>query len=100
VVLDYSVLDAEVLQQCPQLKLVCFLGIGYRNYVDVEAATQRGVVITYTPDYGATSVAEHTLGLILALTRHIGAAFVSFRDGRWEPGRFQGATPQKSALLV
>jgi D-3-phosphoglycerate dehydrogenase len=90
VVLDYSVMDAELLQQCPKLKLVCFLGIGYRNHIDVEAARQRGVVITYTPDYGATSVAEHTLGLILALTRHIAAAFVSFRDGRWEPGRFQG----------
>jgi phosphoglycerate dehydrogenase-like enzyme len=100
VVLDYSVLDAEVLQQCPQLKLVCFLGIGYRNYVDVEVATQRGVVITYTPDYGATSVAEHTLGLILALMRHIGAAFVSFRDGRWEPGRFQGVELRHKKLGI
>jgi D-3-phosphoglycerate dehydrogenase len=100
VVLDYSVLDAEVLQQCPQLKLVCFLGIGYRNYVDVEVATQRGVVITYTPDYGATSVAEHTLGLILALTRHIGASFVSFRDGRWEPGRFQGVELRHKKLGI
>ena len=100
VVLDYSVLDAEVLQQCPLLKLVCFLGIGYRNYVDVEAATRRGVVITYTPDYGATSVAEHTLGLILALTRHIGASFVSFRDGRWEPGRFQGVELRHKKLGI
>jgi phosphoglycerate dehydrogenase-like enzyme len=100
VVLDYSVLDAEVLQQCPQLKLVCFLGIGYRNYVDVEVATQRGVVITYTPDYGATSVAEHTLGLILALTRHIGTSFVSFRDGRWEPGRFQGVELRHKKLGI
>jgi D-3-phosphoglycerate dehydrogenase len=90
VVLDYSVMDAAVLAQCPKLKLICFLGIGYGNHIAVEAATRQGVVITYTPDYGATSVAEHTLGLILALTRHIGASFVSFRDGRWEPGRFQG----------
>jgi phosphoglycerate dehydrogenase-like enzyme len=90
VILDYSVLDADVLQQCPQLKLVCFLGIGYMNYIDVEAATRQGVVITYTPDYGATSVAEHALALILALTRHIGTSYVSFQEGRWEPGRFQG----------
>lgn len=90
VILDYSVMDAEVVRQCPVLRVVCFLGIGYASYVDVAEATRRGVVVTYTPDYGATSVAEHTLGLILALTRHIGAAFVSMREGQWKPNRFQG----------
>lgn len=90
VVLDYSVLDAEVLRACERLKLITFLGIGYRSYVDVEEATRRRIAIAYTPDYGATSVAEFALGMILALTRHIGPAFVSLREGRWEPGRFQG----------
>ena len=46
--------------------------------------------MAYTPDHGATSVAEHALAMILALTRHVGAAFLSAREGRWEPGRFQG----------
>ncbi|RMF84876.1 MAG: D-2-hydroxyacid dehydrogenase family protein [Nitrospinota bacterium] len=90
VFLDYSVMDAEVLQHCPKLRFICFLGIGYASCIDVEEATRRGIVITYTPDYGATSVAEHTLGMILALTRHICAAAHSFRQGRWEPGQFQG----------
>jgi D-3-phosphoglycerate dehydrogenase len=48
------------------------------------------VAIANTPDYGATSVAEHCLAMILAATRHIGPAFLSFREGRWEPGRFVG----------
>jgi phosphoglycerate dehydrogenase-like enzyme len=90
IVLDYSVLDAEVLNQCDQLRFISFLGIGYASCIDVEVATRRGVLIANTPDYGATSVAEHALGLILALTRHIGAGFLSLREGRWEPGRFQG----------
>jgi len=90
VFLDYSVMDAEVIRQCPKLRFVCFLGIGYASCVDVAEATRRGVVVTYTPDYGATSVAEHALGLILALTRRIGFAFLSIRAGRWEPGTFQG----------
>ncbi len=90
VFLDYSLMDAEVLSQCPRLRFVCFLGIGYRSCIDVDEATRRGVVVTYTPDYGATSVAEHALGMVLALTRHIGAAFLSIREGRWEPERFQG----------
>jgi D-3-phosphoglycerate dehydrogenase len=90
VVLDYSVMDAEVLQACERLRFISFLGIGYASCIDVVEATRRGVVIAYTPDYGATSVAEHALTMILAVTRHIGPAFLSFREGRWEPGRFVG----------
>jgi phosphoglycerate dehydrogenase-like enzyme len=90
VVLDYSVMDAEVLRACDRLRFISFLGIGYASCIDVAEATRRGVAIAYTPDYGATSVAEHALAMILALTRHVGPAFVSAREGKWEPGRFQG----------
>jgi phosphoglycerate dehydrogenase-like enzyme len=90
VVLDYSTLDAAVLRACERLRFICFLGIGYASCIDVAEATRRRIAVAYTPDYGATSVAEHALALILALTRHVGAAFVSARAGRWEPGRFRG----------
>jgi D-3-phosphoglycerate dehydrogenase len=90
VFLDYSVMDAEVIRQCPRLRFVCFLGIGYRSCVDVEEAQRRGVTVTYTPDYGATSVAEHALALILGIARGVAAADASLRQGRWEPGRFRG----------
>ena len=90
VVLDYSEMDAEVLRGCPRLRFISFLGIGYNSCIDVAEATRRGIAVAYTPDYGATSVAEHALAMILALTRHIGPAFVSVREGRWEPGRFTG----------
>ncbi len=90
VILDYSMMDAEVLRRCERLRFVSFLGIGYATCIDVAEATRRGIVVANTPDYGATSVAEHALGMILALTRGIGAAHASMREGRWEPGRFQG----------
>jgi D-3-phosphoglycerate dehydrogenase len=90
IVLDYSVLDAEVLSHCERLRFISFLGIGYSSCIDVAAATRQGIAIANTPDYGATSVAEHALALMLALTRHVGASFASMREGRWEPGRFQG----------
>lgn len=90
VVLDYSEMDAEVLRACPDLRLITFLGIGYASAIDVEEATRRRIAIAYTPDYGATSVAEHAFGMIVAVTRHIGQAYLSFREGRWEPGRFVG----------
>jgi len=90
VVLDYSLMDAEVLRACDRLRFVSFLGIGYASCIDIDEATRRGVVVANTPDYGATSVAEHCLGMILAATRHIPASYVSLREGRWEPGRFVG----------
>ena len=90
VVLDYSVMDAEVLAACERLRFISFLGIGYGSCIDVAEATRRRIAVAYTPDYGATSVAEHALALLLALVRHVGPAFVSAREGRWEPGRFQG----------
>src|SRR5260370_29930309 len=90
VILDYSMMDAEVLRACEHLRFISFLGIGYNSCIDVAEATRRGVAVAYTPDYGATSVAEHALAMILALTRHIGPAVVSVREGRWEPGRFTG----------
>jgi len=90
VVLDYSEMDAEVLRACEHLRFISFLGIGYASCIDVAEATGRKIAVAYTPDYGATSVAEHALAMILALTRHLGQAYVSAREGRWEPGRFQG----------
>jgi D-3-phosphoglycerate dehydrogenase len=90
VVLDYSEMDAEVLRACERLRFISFLGIGYNSCIDVAEATRRGVTVAYTPDYGATSVAEHALAMLMALTRHIGPAFVSAREGRWEPGKFLG----------
>jgi phosphoglycerate dehydrogenase-like enzyme len=100
VILDYSMMDEEVLAQCPRLRFVAFLGIGYASCIDVDAATRRGILVSNTPDYGATSVAEHALGLILALTRHIATSYVSLRDGRWEPGRFQGMELRGKTLGV
>jgi len=100
VFLDYSVMDAEVIQACPNLKFVCFLGIGYANCIDVAAATKQGVTVSYTPGYGATSVAEYTLGLILALTRHIAASYYSLKHGAWLSAKFQGVDLKGKTLGI
>jgi len=90
VFLDYSVMDAEVIAACPKLKFICFFGIGYGNCIDVAAATKHGVTVSYTPGYGATAVAEYTLGLAFGLTRHIAAAYYSLKHGEWLSAKFQG----------
>jgi len=98
--LDYSILDAEALEKCKNPKFTCFLGIGYGNCIDVEAATKKGVVIAYTPGYGANTVAEYALGMILDLTRHIGFAYLSTKNGNWEPNKFLGIELRSKTLGV
>jgi phosphoglycerate dehydrogenase-like enzyme len=100
VFLDYSVMDAEVIAACPKLKFVCFFGIGYSNCIDVAAATKHGVTVSYTPGYGATAVAEFTLGLMLSLTRHIAASYYSLKHGEWVSAKFQGGDLKGKTLGI
>ena len=100
IILDYSEMDAEVLRACPRLRFISFLGIGYASCIDVEAATRQGITVANTPDYGSTSVAEHALAMMLALTRHVAAGDRSLREGRWEPGRFHGIELRGKTLGV
>ncbi len=72
----------EMFEQAPGLK---FVGIcrAATNHVDLEAATRHGVVVVNTPARNAQAVAEHALGLMLALARRIPAAHSYVAQGRW-----------------
>jgi D-3-phosphoglycerate dehydrogenase / 2-oxoglutarate reductase len=80
---------AEVLAAAARLKVVGRAGIGVDN-IDVDAATQRGVVVMNTPFGNSVTTAEHAISLMLALARQIPAADRSTRAGRWEKNRFMG----------
>lgn len=79
----------EVLAQAPRLRVIGRAGVGVDN-VDLEAATEAGVLVMNTPGGNAISVAEHTLALMLAMARHIPQANVSTRAGKWEKKKFLG----------
>jgi phosphoglycerate dehydrogenase-like enzyme len=81
----YTALDAEVFSTSitPHLKMVSILGTGTDN-VDLVAAKARGIVVTNTPGVGAPSVAELTLGLMLAVTRAIPLSDARLRQGIWQ----------------
>ncbi|HEU4383015.1 MAG TPA: phosphoglycerate dehydrogenase [Anaeromyxobacteraceae bacterium] len=80
---------AKVLEKAARLKVVGRAGVGVDN-VDLPAATRRGVVVMNTPGGSAVTVAELTLAMMLALSRHIAQATASIRAGKWEKKRFQG----------
>lgn len=74
---------AELLAAAPNLMAVGRLGVGLDN-IDVEAASRLGIVVIAPLDANATSVAELTMGLILALARRIPQADRSTKEGGWD----------------
>lgn len=75
-------ITARVMDAAPHLRLISRVGIGLDN-VDLLAARERGILVTYTPDAPSPAVAELTLGMILGLLRHIPAADRGMRNGAW-----------------
>jgi glycerate dehydrogenase len=75
-------LGADAFAKLPELRYVGVLATG-TNIVDHAAARARGIVVTNVPQYGADSVAEHTLSLMLEACKHIGEHARAVRDGAW-----------------
>ena len=75
-------ITARVMDAAPHLRLISRVGIGLDN-VDLLAARERGILVTYTPDAPSPAVAELTLGMMLGLLRHISAADRGMRSGAW-----------------
>lgn len=74
--------DRELILELPKLKYIGVTATGY-NIVDVDAAKERGVVVTNVPAYGTRSVAQMTFALLLELTQHAGHHSRRVRDGGW-----------------
>jgi len=89
VVRNQTRVTAEVLDAGRKLKVVGRVGAGLDN-IDVEAASKRGVVVSYAPVQNTASVAEFTLGLMFALARRIPAAHEHARRGGWDRAAHTG----------
>jgi D-3-phosphoglycerate dehydrogenase len=82
-------LDSDMIALAERLKVIGRAGVGVDN-VDVEAATRRGIVVANAPESTVVSAAEHTIGLLLALSRNIAQAHAALKEGRWERSRHGG----------
>lgn len=81
--------DEEFFDEADKLKVVSRVGVGYEN-VDLEAATDHGVMITNTPGVMAESVAEHAIMLMLASANNLVPADSAVREDRWEWEKYRG----------
>ncbi|MFP4136408.1 MAG: 2-hydroxyacid dehydrogenase [Candidatus Acetothermia bacterium] len=74
--------DSEVLDASSDLEIVANLGVGYDN-IDVDAATERGIMVTNTPGVLTETTADLSFGLLLAAARRIPEADTFVREGSW-----------------
>ncbi len=88
---------AALIQAGKRLRVVARAGVGVDN-IDVDAATQAGIIVVNAPTGNVVAAAEHTIAMLMALARHIPQADAHVRAGRWQRGRFMGVEVRDKVL--
>ena len=88
-----TTVDKEVLEAAKNLKIVGRAGVGLDN-VDIETATERGVMVANAPTSNIHSACEHAISLLLSTARQIPAADKTLRDAEWKRSSFKGGNPR------
>ncbi|MBS3982712.1 MAG: phosphoglycerate dehydrogenase [Dethiobacter sp.] len=89
----------QVLEAGTNLKVVGRAGVGVDN-IDVEAATERGIIVINAPEGNTISAAEHTIAMMTSLARNIPDASTSMKKGEWKRSKFMGVELYKKTLGV
>ncbi|MFA5156899.1 MAG: phosphoglycerate dehydrogenase [Candidatus Omnitrophota bacterium] len=79
----------DIINAADKLKVIGRAGVGLDN-VDLDAATQKGIIVMNTPAGNTISTAEHTMSMILSLSRNIPQANSSTKKGEWKRSKFMG----------
>ena len=77
-----TILDSKIIEKAVKLSVIGRAGVGVDN-IDISAATRRGIVVMNTPDANTISAAEHTMALILALSRNVSFGHSELSRGEW-----------------
>src|SRR3954464_11229465 len=83
VLVTYAKLPGELLRQLTRCKAIGRFGLGVDN-IDISAAAERGIIVTYVPDYCMAEVSDHAMALLLALARKVVLSDKLVQSGRWE----------------
>ncbi len=99
VVRSRTKVDAEVIARATRLRIIARPGTGLDN-IDLRAANARGVEVVNSPEALVEAVAEHVVGLMLAVARSIPAADASMKSGVWDKQRFVGTELKGKTLGI
>lgn len=91
--------DAGLLEHAKKLRVIGRAGVGVDN-IDLEAATHKGIAVMNTPGANAVAVAEQTLGMMLAMARHLCRADALMHQGKWEKKSLQGTELRGKTLGI
>jgi D-3-phosphoglycerate dehydrogenase len=91
--------DAALLANASKLRVIGRAGVGVDN-IELEPATRKGIAVMNTPGANAVAVAEHTLGLMLAMARFIPRANELMHAGKWEKKSLQGTELRGKTLGI
>jgi D-3-phosphoglycerate dehydrogenase len=83
VLVTYAKLPGDLLRQLTRCKAIGRFGLGVDN-IDIKAAAELGITVTYVPDYCMHEVSDHAIALLLALARKIALSNKLVQSGRWE----------------
>jgi D-3-phosphoglycerate dehydrogenase len=98
VVVRMAPFTREIIEAADALKVIGRHGVGV-DTIDIQAATEKGIVVVNTPNANATSVAEHTLTAIGALAKRVVVYDHAIREGRWELRNSYGAIDLDGKIL-
>jgi D-3-phosphoglycerate dehydrogenase / 2-oxoglutarate reductase len=90
---------AAVIEASKKLKIIGRAGVGVDN-VDVPAATRRGILVVNSPEGNTIAAAEHTLAMMMAMSRYIPEANRSMKEGKWDRKTFTGVEVYKKTLGI
>ncbi len=99
VVRSATKVTAEVIAAGKKLKVIGRAGVGVDN-IDIQAATERGIMVINAPEGNTISAAEHAIAMLTSLARNISAANVSMKKGEWKRSIFQGVELYRKTLGV
>jgi len=91
--------DAALLSHAKKLRVIGRAGVGVDN-IDLDAATRQGIAVMNTPGANAVAVAEQTLGMMLAMARHLCRADALMHAGQWEKKSLQGTELRGKTLGI
>src|SRR5438132_10699866 len=91
--------NATLLEHARKLRVIGRAGVGVDN-IDLDAATHKGIAVMNTPGANAVAVAEQTLGMMLAMARHLCRADALMHAGKWEKKSLQGTELRGKTLGV
>jgi D-3-phosphoglycerate dehydrogenase len=88
-----------VIEAATNLKVIGRAGVGVDN-IDIQAATEKGIMVINAPDGNTIAAAELTMAMMLALARNVPQAHRSMKEGKWERSKFMGAEMQGKTLGI